>query len=526
MKKPGETLFGMDLAANRRDFLRGSVAAGLMLGGISAARAQTEQSGTPIKGGHLKLGLDGGSSTDSLDPASYVSAVALCLARSFGDHLVVSDPLTGKPMPSIAESWDSSDNARTWTFKIRNDVEFHNGKKLTVDDVVKTLQRHSDSKSRSGALGFLTAITSIEGHGNELVVKLSESNVDLPLIFTAYHLVIQPNGGYDNPGEGIGTGPYKLVNFEPGVRALFEKNPNDWQERGYVDSFEIIGMNDSTARTAAVSGGKVHFVNSMSAKTVSLLKRVAGLQILDTPGRNHVTMPMMCDKAPFDNNDLRLALKYAVDREAILRTALGGYGTIGNDFPINATYPNFPSEIEQRAYDPDKAAFHFKKSGHDGPIVLRTADGIFAGSVDTAVLFQESAKKAGIQVEVKREPADGYWTNVWRVAPFSMSFFGSRLTQDLMYSTEHLSDSPANETNFKRPEFDKLIKEARSEADEAKRRELYHAAAVMVRDEGGSIIPVYNNNLNAATKELKGYVHDVGNDLSNGYVASRVWLEA
>ncbi|MDH6233567.1 peptide/nickel transport system substrate-binding protein [Mesorhizobium soli] len=519
-------LLGMDLAANRREFLKGTVGAGILLAGLGAARAQTEQSGTPVKGGHLKLGLDGGSTTDTLDPAGYISSFAFCVARSFGDYLVESDPVTGKPVPSIAESWESSDNAKTWTFKIRNDVEFHNGKKLTIEDVVKTLQRHSDEKSRSGALGFLKSITSIEGQGNELVVKLNESNVDLPLIFTAYNLVIQPNGGYDNPSEGVGTGPYKLVNFEPGVRALFEKNKNDWRERGYVDSFEIIVMNDATARTAAISAGKVHFVNSIGAKTVPLLKRVAGLQILDTPSRGHYTMPMQVDKAPFDNADLRLALKYAIDREAILKTALGGHGTIGNDFPINATYPYFPADIEQRAYDPDKAAFHFKKSGHDGPIVLRTADGIFSGAVDTALLFQESAKKAGIQVDVKREPADGYWTNVWRAAPFCLSFYGSRLTQDLMYSTEHLSDSAANETNFNRPDFDKIVKEARSEADEAKRAELYHAAAVMVRDEGGSIIPVFNNYLNAAGKQLKGYIHDVGNDLSNGYIASRVWLEA
>ncbi|CAI2934755.1 MULTISPECIES: ABC transporter substrate-binding protein [Aminobacter] len=525
MKKSG--LFGMDLAASRRDFLKGSIGAGLLLGsGMGTAWAQTEQAGTPVKGGHLKLGLDGGSSTDSLDPAAYISAIAFCLARSFGDHLVESDPVTGKAIPSIAESWESSDNSKTWTFKIRNDVQFHNGKKLTVDDVVKTLQRHSDEKSRSGALGFLRAITSIEGSGNDLVVKLSESNVDLPLIFTAYHLVIQPNGGYDNPGEGVGTGPYKLVSFEPGVRALFEKNKNDWRERGHVDSFEIIAMNDPTARIAAVSAGRVHLINSVSAKTVPLLKRAPGVQILNTPSRGHYTFPMQVDKAPFDNNDLRLALKYAIDREAMLQTVLGGYGTIGNDFPINSTYPYFPAEIEQRSYDPDKAAFHFKKSGHDGPIVLRTSDGVYAGAVDGALLYQESAKKAGIAIEVKREPADGYWTNVWRAAPFCMSYYGSRLSQDLMYSTEHTSDSPANETNFKRPDFDKLIKQARVEADEAKRKELYHAAAVMVRDEGGSITPVFNDHLLAATKELKGYVHDVGNDLSNGYVASRAWLEA
>ncbi|KSV74467.1 hypothetical protein N182_27890 [Sinorhizobium sp. GL2] len=525
MKNAKQSLFGMDMSVSRRDFLKSSIGAGLILSGVSVARAQSSDQGSPVRGGHLKLGINGGAATDSLDPATFISAFAFCLARTMGDTLVVSDPGSGTPRPSIAESWVSTDRARNWTFRIRNDVTFHNGKKLTVDDVVKTLQRHLDAKSRSAALGLLASVASVEGHGNELVVTLAESNVDLPLIFTSPYLMMQPSGGLDNPAAGVGTGPYKLVSFEPGVRALFEKNRNDWQQRGYVDSVEVIAMNDATARIAAVSAGRVHFVNAVSAKTVPLLQRAAGVQILNSTSRGHYTLPMMVDKAPFDNNDLRLALKYAIDREAILETVLGGYGTIGNDFPINDSYPYFPAEIEQRTYDPDKAAFHFKKSGHDGPIVLRTSDGTFPGAVEAAALYQQTAQKAGIQIDIKREPADGYWTNVWRVAPFSMSYYGSRLSQDLMYSTENLSGSPANETNFKRPDFDKLIKDARVEADEAKRKELYRAAALMVRDEGGSIIPVFNNNLNAATANLKGYVHDVGNDLSNGYVASRVWLE-
>jgi len=203
---------------------------------------------------------------------------------------------------------------------------------------------------------------------------------------------------------------------------------------------------------------------------------------------------------------------------------LAGYGSLGNDFPVNAAYPLFPSEIPQRTYDPDKAAFHFKKSGYSGPIVLDTAEGVFPGAVDAATLFQLSAQKAGIKLDIRRQPDDGYWNNVWRSKPFCVSSWGTRLTQDLIYSLELGPTSASNETHFANPQFASLLKLARGEEDEAKRRALYHDIALIVRDEGGTLLPVFNNYLNASSNRLQGYVEDVGNDLSNGHVISRVWL--
>ncbi|AWM23971.1 ABC-type transport system substrate-binding protein [Sinorhizobium fredii] len=195
-------------------------------------------------------------------------------------------------------------------------------------------------------------------------------------------------------------------------------------------------------------------------------------------------------------------------------------------FPINNANALFPEDIEQRRYDPDKAAFHYEKSGHEGAVLLRTSTVAFPGAVDAAVLFQESAKKANINIEVKREPGDGYWSNVWNVQPFSTSYWGGRPTQDQMYSTTYLSSADWNETKFQQPGFDKLLLSARAELDSDKRKAMYRDMALMVRDEGGTIVPMFNDFVNASTIQVKGYVHDIGNDMSNGLVASRVWFEA
>ncbi len=512
---------------SRREFMGRAMAAGLTLTAASHLFASSAQAQEPKKGGTLKLGLEGGASTDSLDPAKAASQFPFVANRCWGDVLVESDPLTGAAVPGLAESWAPSPDAKVWTFKIRKGVQFHNGKEMTVDDVLKTMLRHTDAKSESGALGVMKSIKEFKADGDNLVVTLAEGNADLPLLLSDYHILIQPNGGVDNPTEAVGTGPYKLVKFEPGVRATFEKNKNDWRsDRGYVDAVELIVMNDATARIAALSSGQVHYINRVDPKTVNLLKRAPNVEILNTSGRGHYVFIMHCDKAPFDNNDLRLALKYAMDRETMVQKILGGYGKVGNDFPINSTYALFPEGIEQRAYDPDKASFHYKKSGHSGTVLLRTSEVAFPGAVDAAVLYQQSAKKAGINIEVKREPGDGYWSNVWNVQPFSTSYWGGRPTQDQMYSTAYLSTADWNDTKFKRPDFDKILLEARAELDESKRKEMYRHMAMMVRDEGGLILPMFNDFVNASTKSVKGYVHDIGNDMSNGFVASRVWLDA
>lgn len=519
------TEFDRKINLSRRGFLQGSALLGLSAtaGSLVVSQAQAQ---VPVRGGNLRLGIGGGSSADTLDPALAAASVEFIAARCWGDTLVESHPETGEPLPSLAQSWSSSADAKEWTFKIRKGVSFHDGTPMTTADVVATLHRHADKDSKSGALGLVSEMKGIEDRAGDVVITLEEANVDLPLLLTDYHLQIQPGGGTKNPAAGIGTGPYKLVSFEPGIRATFEKNANDWRDdRGYVDSVEIIVVNDLTARISALSAGQVDFINTIEPKVVPLMSKSSNIEILQSSGKGFYSFLMHCDTAPFDNNDLRLALKYAIDREDILKKVVGGFGTIGNDYPVNSAYALAPTDIEQRIYDPEKAAFHFKKSGHEGPILLRTSEAAFPGAVDAAQIFQQSAAKAGIQIDVQRAPSDGYWSEVWNVQPFCASFWGGRPTQDSRYATSYVSNAEWNDTRFKRPDFDEMAMRARAEFDQDKRRAFYRDMAIMVRDEGGLILPVFNDYVNAASTRLKGFVHDIGNDISNGYIASRVWLE-
>jgi peptide/nickel transport system substrate-binding protein len=509
---------------SRRAFLGRATALGLSLTAAGTLYGKALKAATPQRGGTLIAGLVGGETSNSLDPATFASQVPYWFGKSWGDQLIQTEPGTGAPIPGLAESWEGSDDVKTWVFKIRSGVTFHNGKTLEGADVVATIERHSDENSKSGALGLLGGIEKISADGNTVTVTLKEPNADLPLLLSDYHLIIQPDGGKDAPAAGIGTGPYIVEVTEHGVRYAAKKNPNYWRDDSYFDAVELLVINDATARAAALQSGQVHIINRVEPKTANLLKQMAGVVIENVGGKAHYVFIMHCNAAPFDNADLRLALKLAMDREAMVQNVLQGFGTVGNDFPINKAYDLFPEGIEQRLYDPDKAAFHYKKSGHSGSILLRTSDVAFPGAVDAAVLYQQQAGKAGITIEVQQEPGDGYWNNVWNVQPFSTSYWGGRPTQDQMYSTAYISTADWNDTRFLRPDFDKIIQEARGELDRARRAELYRAAALMVRDEGGLILPMFNDWIDAHSDKLQGYVKDGSGEQSNGYVMRRAWL--
>ena len=511
---------------SRREFLGRAGALGVTASVANSMFASATKAASHKKGGHLVQGVGGGESTNTLDPALTASSVPFLNLRLFGDTLLGTDA-NGQLDMRLAESFEASADAQTWRFKIRKGVEFHNGKTMTPDDVLKTMERHSNDEAKSGANGIMKGIDEMSVDGDNLVLKLTAPSADLPYLIADYHLIVQPNGGMDNPAEGVGTGAYILEADEPGVRHLWKANPNYWNADGGAsyDSTEVLVINDATARTAALQSGQVHMINRVDPKVAGLIDRAPGVSIQNVAGRGHYVFIMHADTAPFDNNELRMALKLSINRADMVDKILRGYGSIGNDMPINKAYPLFDASIPQREYDAAKAAEHYKKSGHDGsPIILRVADGAFPGAVDAAALFQESARAAGIPLEIKREPNDGYWSEVWNKQPFCASYWGRRPVQDQMYSTAYLSSADWNDTRFKNPEFDALLNKAKGELDNDKRKALYSKMGMMVRDTGGLICPMFNDFVDAVSDKVQGYESNPNAELMDGFAAMRTHL--
>ena len=514
---------------SRREFLARASALGFTAALSPGLLRTTAHAATPKRGGRFRQGLGGGSTTDTLDPALNTDAVEGSIMRQVRNYLGEID-YRGIPFPELAESWESTPDAAKWVFKLRKGVEFHNGKTMDAEDIIFSINHHRGEESKSAAKTLAEPIKDIKADGKHTVVfTLEAGNADFPAVLCNDHFAIAPAGTEGAEWEkGIGTGGYILVSHEPGVRCLTKRNPNYWKEgRAHFDEVEILTISDLTARTNALITGKVDYINRCDVKTLQLLEKEPGIQVIDVTSPTHYSLPMLTDRPPYDDNRVRLALKYAIDREHMVKMILRGYGTVGNDHPIGPTYRFHPTEAElpQRKYDPDKARFHLKKAGMEGHVFkLSAADAAFVGGVDTAVLYEEHAAKAGIKIEVVREPNDGYWSDVWMKRPWCECYWHGRATTDMMFTSAYAEGAAWNDSHWSHDRFNKLLKEARAELDEAKRREMYVEMQRIVRDEGGVVIPMFANLVQAANNKVR-YENIAGlSENDNARNAERWWF--
>lgn len=490
----------MRLPMNRRTILNAGGAAMLALG--LGARSVTA---APRKGGRLRLATTGGAIGDSLDPAMISDYMAFLINWACRNNLVEVDE-NGNLIPELATSWEPSPDARTWTFDIRKGVEFHNGKSLVAEDVIYSINHHRGEDSRSAAKVVVAPIQEVRADGDHRVIfTLNGPNADFPYLLSDQHLVIAPTGtSGEEWDQGIGTGGYVIQTWNSGESAFMARNPNYWkQNRAHFDEVEIIGISDVAARTNALASGEVDLINNPDLRTAHLIANLGDLELIDVPGSGFGSFPMHSTFAPFNDPNVRLALKYAIDREEMVQKLLFGHAVVGNDHPIAAPYRYHAAEIPQRQYDPDKAKYHLNKAGLTSLTVdLSSAESVFNGAVDAALLFKETAFKAGIEINLVREPADGYWSNVWLKKPFCASHWNGRSTEDWILSIAFAEDAAWNEGHWKHPQFNALLQQARAELDDAKRRELYTEMQMIVRDEGSVIIPFFDNYVMAASKKL------------------------
>jgi peptide/nickel transport system substrate-binding protein len=513
----------------RREFMVGATAMGLSIAAASNMWTEARAS-EPKRGGHMKAGLNDSNTTDSLDPASFNATGMICISRAFRDSLVEVGQ-DNSAAPGLAESWESSADAKTWRFKLRKGVTFSNGKSLTTEDVINSINVHRGDESKSGAKGVFAGISDVTADGNDVVVvTLAEANASFPFLMTDYHMNVVPTK--DGKADVIstdGTGCYLLKEFNPGVRATFEKNPNAWQgsDFGYVDSCEITTILDDTARQTALSTQSVDIINRPALKTVGLLNRLPHVNVIAVKSNLAFTHPMRMDVKPFDNNDLRQALKHALPRQEFVDKILFGYGSVGNDQPLGPAFASYDSELKTE-YDLDKAKSLLKKAGMEGiKIDMHSAETAYGGALDAAQLFAEHFAKIGVNLNVIREAKDGYWNNIWNNKPFCSCYWGARPVEDMILSIAYLSDAPWNDTVIKMDQVDQLVKAARGELDDAKRNAMYKDVQMLIAQNGGTLVPAFGQDV-AATNKKVGIGPKIGGgwEMDGGHFIKRWWLNA
>lgn len=514
----------IDNSLNRRRFLKATaataLAASLPVGGAFAA---------PKRGGHLRIGSGHGQTTDTLNPGTLDNDFIVGLSYAIHGRLV-EVAANGDFTPEVAESWETSPDAATWRFKLRKGVSFHSGKPVTVEDVVASINFHRADTTTSAATPLIAEIETISIEGDDTIVfELEGGNADFPFTLTDYHLPILPaKDGSVDWQSGDGCGSYILKDAEFGVSAMLERNPNHWRDDvAWFDSIEMLALVDQNARTSALVSGDIDVADRLDLKTINLLARNPNIEISEVAGTQHFSFAMSTNRAPYDDNHVRLALKNAVDRQEMVDKILFGYGSVGNDVPVGRNQKYYNTELEQRTYDPDKARWHLKQAGLDSlKVNLSAADAAFSGAVDAALLFQSSAKGAGIDLTVEREPNDGYWSSVWMHKPFTAVYWDGRPVMDKMFASAYTCGASWNDTFWCNERFEKLLVKARAELDEAKRRDMYFELQKIVHDRGGAIIPMFASYVfGTSTKIGKPEVMGSNLGLDGSRWAERWWFK-
>lgn len=511
---------------SRRDFIQLGLAAGLTVAAADSVFAATVVP-TPKKGGSFKMAIGHGATTDTFDPANWANQFMADAGQIVGNGLVSIDTKNGV-QPDLAESFEPSNGAKTWAFKLRKGLTFHNGKTLISDDVVASYNYHRDAKSKSAVKSALSGVADIKADGpNTVIFTLRDASADFPYVASDYHLpIFASNAGKPDFAAGIGTGPYIMDKFEPGIRLTAHRNPNyHHSDAAWFDDVELQTIADPAARQNALMTGLVHYTDRVDLKAIQQLKRKKGVLVTEVTGFGHYVAPMNCTQAPFDNANVRQALKWAINRDELVKKVLSGYGTPGNDVPLAPSIKYATSPEPKYRYDPERAKSILKGANITNlKIDLSASDAAFTGAVDAALLMKASARKAGIEINVIKEANDSYWDVVWMKKPWCMSYWSGRPTADGMLSTAYAAGATWNDSFWKNPKFNDLLKSARAETDDKKRADQYTEMQQILHDDGGAVVLMFNDFVSAhSTKVAHGDLNSNA-DHDGGNIFQRWWM--
>ena len=489
---------------NRRQvFQLGGVAAGAIGATqlLSACGGSSNGGGSGASGGLLIHGATGGSSKDTLDPHSPVTAPDIARVNNLYEPLLFWDK-DYKIAPALATSVTPSSDAKTWTIKLRDGVTFHNGKSLTPEDVLFTIKRVANPKAPTSAGVALAAIIDFSAtkklDSSSLQIGLKTPYAVLDYLLAEYTFGIIPTDF--NVKKPVGTGPFKFQSFTPGKSSTFTKFDGYWGDVAKLDQLQIQDFSDANAQINALQAGQVQTVDNLPYNLIDSVKGQGG-KILETQSGAWVPFTMRVDQKPFSDVRVRQAMRLIVDRQQIIDQALSGKGTLGNDLyaPFDTAYAK---DLPQREQDIGQAKSLLKAAGASSlQVQLFTGDDIGSVAPAAAALFKQQAKKAGVDVQVvKKNP---FYGDDYLKYTFAQDFWNTRnyIPQAAVCA---LKNGTYNETHFDNSKFAGLISSAQAETDDDKRTSLLQDAQKVEYDEGGYIIWGFRRQVDAVASTVSG----------------------
>jgi peptide/nickel transport system substrate-binding protein len=502
-----DTAEGRRGALSRRELLAaggGVVLAGSLAG--NAASAFAASAAKPKRGGTFRIGVSGGGATDIIDGQSIKIKPDQARLTSGWETLLSYDRNYKLGTDGLAEE-ATQDSAKQWTIRLKSGIEFNNGKTLSADDVIYSLRRIANPKA--GLFGT-AGLAAVDVHGlkkmDKLTVRMHLKTADSTIgeqLGQYFNGIVPVGYSAKNKLKWVGTGPFITKSFSPGRQSEHVRNPNYWRSgQPYFDKVRIIDFPDPSAQVNALFSGAIDAMTDIPFAQIATAQS-HGIKILESPGGGWLPLCMAVDMPPFDDVNVRKAMRLIVDRPAMLAQVLSGHGRIANDLyaPFDADYD---SALPQRHQDIEQAKALLKAAGKEGLTVdLHTTDGA-GGMVDSANVFAAQAKAAGVTINVKNDP--NYYGDQYLKLPFSVDFWGTRsyLAQiglgtlpGAAYNECHWPPAGSNWVS--------LYNQAKAAPNAAKRHELTTEMQKIEYNTGGYIIPFFNNLVDAYSAKVAGF---------------------
>lgn len=518
IRRPGLALpTGTDL--RRRRLLQSMGLAGLAAGsGVWPGLLRADEHEAK-RGGTLRVALP---MADSIDPLQMSAGGSIAMVQQVAEYLVwAEDDLSLRPV--LATDWESRDGARTWVFRLREGVRFHNGRELTSADVVASFRRMvaPDSPSAAAAqLGFLTPDGVSAEDRYTVRFRLERPIGAFPYYTHIYNAVILPED-YDGDfaGNPVGTGPFRLVDYRPQEGAVMERNPDYWDSpRPYLERVEMDLYDGSQPQVLALQGDSADMMLAAGYIDARPLFDDDDIEIIAAPTAQHRQLTMRADQAPFEDARVRRAVALAVQRPALVDTLLGGNASVANDHPIADVYP-VSVDLAQRERDLAEARRLLGEAGAPEGFPVELYIGRLAELPQYGQVLQQQLAEVGIRVELRIEPLNVYYEH-WTQVPFGLTDWVSRPTPDQILSVAFRGGAEWNAAHWRNDEFDRLLERFEAEVDGNRRSELATRLAGILREEVPAVIGYFNDGLRPVRPQVRG----VTGNLSNYLDLTRAWL--
>lgn len=527
---PGVHLIADELrqgALPRRDFLRIATLLGLSAPAAYAMASrilgeplvpQALAQGTPRRGGMLRCSM---RVQEMADPATFDWTEKSNVARQVLEYLTITGP-DNVTRPYLCERWEASDDLKTWTLHLRRGVRWNNGDDFTADDVVFNFERWLNPKTGSSNMGLFSAMVAGEGDQQHMTpgavekvdahtVRLHLNRAELAIPENLYnyptgivHRRFEDEGG-DFSRNPVGTGPFELVEFAVGRKAVLRRRDGYWGDAPYLDGITYIDHGDeASAGLAALASDQVDMVYEAFVEQLDVIQRIPGARLYETVTAQTGVARMQVDEKPFDDPRVRTAVRLCQDHQRLLDLAYRGRGAPAQDHHVSAVHPDYaPMPTPKQDYA--KARQLLRQAGYADGIDLKI-DVKKEPPWELAVVqaLTEMCKPAGIRISINVLPNAQYW-EIWNKSPFGFTAWTHRPLGVMVLNLAYRSGVPWNESHYSNPEFDRVLDQASATLPVAERRKLMARLQHMLQRDAVIAQPLWRSVFAASNDRVQGY---------------------